>query len=55
MVSEASTRQLEAFLGLVWPIPDNICMVGWLGGHLKPCSTLECVPVCLTKNKIKDL
>ena len=41
MVSEASENQLKVFLGLVWPIPDSISMVRWLGGHLNPCSTLE--------------
>ena len=49
MVSEATESQLKVFLGLVWPIPDSISMVRWLGGHLNPTVPWECVLGCTTQ------
>ena len=39
LVSEASGR-LKVFLGLIWPTPDSINLVGWPGVHLNPFCTL---------------
>ena len=40
LVSEASGSQLKVFLGLIWPTPDSINLVGWPGVHLNPFCTL---------------
>ena len=40
MVLEASKSQLKVFLGLIWPIPDSISIVGWPGDHVNLCNTL---------------
>ena len=40
LVSEAPESQLKVFFGWIWPTPDSINIVGWLGGHLIPYNTL---------------
>ena len=40
LVSEAPGSQLKVFLGLIWPTPDSINMVGWPEVHSNAFSTL---------------
>ena len=36
--SEAPESQSKLLLGLIWPSPDSIKMVGLPGSHLNPCN-----------------
>ena len=41
MVSESPRSKLKVFLGLIWPPPDSINMVGQTGGYFGPYSTFR--------------